>query len=204
VAPDLVLTDIRMPGLTGLELIEKIRERDQDAEVIIISGYSEFDYAQRAIRFGVTDYLLKPIKEPQLREAVEIALKRHENKRLQKGIAQADESREASMIHRLKACVAERYGEPSLTLKWIANNVLFMNVDYVSRRFVAETGEKFSAYLMHIRMERAKQLFGGGQRDIQHVAEQVGCGNSQRYFSQVFKKYVGLSPTQYLAQSGDL
>lgn len=64
--PDILITDIRMPGYSGLELIEKIKGSEEDLEIIIISGYAHFAYAQTAIKFGVGDYLLKPINREEL------------------------------------------------------------------------------------------------------------------------------------------
>ncbi|MFC0524881.1 response regulator [Pontibacillus salicampi] len=65
-APHLIITDIRMPKMNGLHFIEKVRETNQHVKFIIISGYDEFEYAQRALRNGVVDFLLKPIKPSQL------------------------------------------------------------------------------------------------------------------------------------------
>lgn len=64
--PDILVTDIRMPGCNGLELIEAVKKRNREIEVVIISGYAEFEYAQSAIKYGVGDYLLKPINQEQL------------------------------------------------------------------------------------------------------------------------------------------
>ncbi len=64
--PDILITDIRMPGYSGLELIEKIKASEADLEIIIISGYAHFAYAQTAIKYGVGDYLLKPINKEEL------------------------------------------------------------------------------------------------------------------------------------------
>ncbi len=71
VCPDLLITDIRMPGLSGLELIEKVKAACPEVEIIIISGYAHFEYAQQAIRFGVGHYLLKPINKAELTETLE-------------------------------------------------------------------------------------------------------------------------------------
>lgn len=66
IKPDIVITDIRMPGFDGLELIRRTQEIRKDIYFVIISGYSQFEYAQNAIKFGVEDYLLKPIKKKEL------------------------------------------------------------------------------------------------------------------------------------------
>ncbi len=69
--PDILLTDIRMPGLTGLELVKKIRQEEMNIKVVFISGFADFFYAQKALRMGVSDYLLKPVEEEELREILE-------------------------------------------------------------------------------------------------------------------------------------
>ncbi|MEG1575342.1 MAG: response regulator, partial [Clostridium sp.] len=68
--PDIVITDIRMPGYDGLELIKRAKSEGINTEFIIISGYRHFEYAQNAIRYGVGDYLLKPIKKDELMDAL--------------------------------------------------------------------------------------------------------------------------------------
>lgn len=68
---DILITDIRMPGLNGLELIEKVREISPEIKIMIISGYANFEYAQNALKQGVSDYLLKPINKDALNEALE-------------------------------------------------------------------------------------------------------------------------------------
>lgn len=68
--PDIVITDIRMPGYNGVDVIRIGKEYNSDIQFIIISGYSQFDYAQNAIHYGVSDYLLKPIKAEELTKAL--------------------------------------------------------------------------------------------------------------------------------------
>ena len=69
--PDAVITDINMPGMTGLELIETAREEFPSVNFIVISGYTDFEYVQTALRFGVWDYLLKPIQKKELNGILE-------------------------------------------------------------------------------------------------------------------------------------
>lgn len=68
--PDIVITDIRMPGYDGIELIERAKRHNPAIDFIIISGYRHFDYAQKAIRFGVEDYLLKPLKAVEINQTL--------------------------------------------------------------------------------------------------------------------------------------
>lgn len=108
------------------------------------------------------------------------------------------EKNTSPLIENISRYVEEHLDDPNLTLKWIAENHLFMNVDYVSKRFIKETGQKFSAYLTALRIQKAKQLLTDGHSEqIQWVAQQVGCGNNPQYFSQIFKKSTGLTPSAY-------
>ncbi|MEI3521481.1 MAG: response regulator [Anaerosacchariphilus sp.] len=75
--PDLVMTDIRMPGYDGMELLKRARIQNPDMEFIIISGYSHFEYAQTAIRYGVSDYILKPVNEEALNATLQKVRQRY-------------------------------------------------------------------------------------------------------------------------------
>ena len=75
--PDLVITDIRMPGLDGLALIKQAKAIQNDLQFIVISGHKQFDYAQTAIKYGVAEYLLKPIKQLELDQTLRKMIKRH-------------------------------------------------------------------------------------------------------------------------------
>lgn len=69
--PDIVITDIRMPGLTGLELIEKSKNEGLNAKFVIISGYSQFEYAKNALQLDVSNYILKPVDEIELNNTLD-------------------------------------------------------------------------------------------------------------------------------------
>lgn len=102
-------------------------------------------------------------------------------------------------IEKLMNYTLEHLADSSLSLKWISNNYLFMNVDYVSKQFYKQTGEKFSAWLNRQRIEKAKDLLLHCDTEkVYMVAESVGCGNNPQYFSQLFKKYTGITPTDYI------
>lgn len=100
---------------------------------------------------------------------------------------------------RIDEYVRNNLSDTNLSLKWIAENYLYMNVDYVSRRFLKETGTKFSHYLTELRISKAKELLAiNGCDKIQSIAESVGCGNNPQYFSQLFKKATGITPSNYM------
>ena len=107
------------------------------------------------------------------------------------------------MVSQIYVYVEQHLQDSALTLKWIAENYLFMNVDYVSKKFYKETGQKFSQYLTKMRIGKAKELITKNPEEpIKNVAEQVGCGNNPQYFSQLFKKQTGMTPTDYITSLG--
>ena len=95
--------------------------------------------------------------------------------------------------------IGEHLSDSNLSLKWISENYLFMNPDYVSKMFVKQTGSKFSAYVTELRIQEAKKLLLEHSEESPYaVAEMVGFGNNPQYFSQIFKKYTKLSPKDYV------
>ena len=107
------------------------------------------------------------------------------------------------MVSQIYVYVEQHLQDSALTLKWIAENYLFMNVDYVSKKFYKETGQKFSQYLTKMRIGKAKELIAKNPEEpVKNVAEQVGCGNNPQYFSQLFKKQTGMTPTDYITSLG--
>lgn len=104
------------------------------------------------------------------------------------------------LTERIMAYVREHLSDCDLTLKKIAEQYLYMNVDYVSRKFHQSTGKKFSQYLAEQRVERAKELLTDEDNKMQYVVEQVGCGNNPQYLSQIFKKIEGITPGKWVVK----
>ena len=95
-------------------------------------------------------------------------------------------------------CIQKNKDNPKLSLNWVAREVFFMNENYLGKLFLKETGEKFSQYVMKIRMEKAKELIENNQNfKIFEVTKMVGFEDNTQYFSQVFKKYSGYTPSEY-------
>lgn len=145
----------------------------------------------------LTEWLLNVTQEMNL-EQLKLTLAEKLRKLLS---AKPQTSSISAMTQQICDYVNEHLSDPNLTLKRIAEQHLFMNTDYVSKKFQKETGTRFSSYLTDVRIERAKQLLVSAESDkIQTIAEQVGCGNSPQYFSQLFNKKTGMTPSSYIAR----
>lgn len=361
--PDIVLTDINMPGLSGLELIYRITQISKDTEFVILSGYGDYKYTKEAMKLGIQFYLLKPCSETEIIEVMQSVKKVCLHKRVQREQEQdsylmlrrlhesvirnliaismtehpnyeamrlkyerfldfdhvgyevcsvycADEDvckhaicafgeyhnshaakipsyclqcgdalylafesydydyqpldkhmenicgsknyhryslqslnellpylhktmkenqsksinvgfdrqclhradPEAGMkpiemdagddfVGRILEIVEQNISNPELSLKNISEKYLYMNVDYVSKKFIKATGKKFSAFLAEARIRKAKKMFSDDTSiSVNEVADAVGCGNNPQYFSQLFKKVAGMTPTAYIKQ----
>lgn len=109
--PDILITDIRMPGCSGLELIERVKKKAPELEIIIISGYAHFEYAKSAIRFGVGEYLLKPINRTELVTTLESLKGKIEGRRREKEDKEQLEQKSKNDVERLRELLLERLQE---------------------------------------------------------------------------------------------
>lgn len=206
--PDIVLTDIKMPGMSGLELIARVCEADLDTEFIILSGYADFDYAKQAIQYQVSNYLLKPCNENQIIEAVQKAAalirRRKKIRELIPGQLLSPETTHPGYkdcVQKILDYVDLHFADSSLSLKKIAAEVLYMNEDYLSKEFSKATGQKFTEYITTLRMTKAKALLSSDAfQTVTHVAEQVGFSHNPQYFVQLFKNTAGMTPRAYARQ----
>ncbi len=192
--PDVVITDIRMRAMDGLTLIGKIRDIYPDMPIMIITGHGEFEYARQALRYGVCEYLLKPID----RKAFVIALEKILGKRpIQIAEDEPIEPADGSnhwVIPKIKKYVAD-YPDRDLTLQTLADMV-HLNPAYLSHLFKQETELNLSDYITLTRLERAKYLLKNTPLKIYDIAQMSGF-QSPKYFMLVFKNHVGISPGAY-------
>lgn len=113
--------------------------------------------------------------------------------------ASPSSERQSPNITLVKAYVKKHYANENLSLKWLAENYLFVSVGYLSKQFVKEEGIRFSDYMNRVRMEEATRLMRYYHSDnINSIARQVGFGNNPQYFRQVFKRYHNCTPSDYL------
>ncbi|MDQ0111368.1 response regulator transcription factor [Paenibacillus harenae] len=102
------------------------------------------------------------------------------------------------IIHKMVRVIEEHISNPDLSLNWVASEILYMNADYLGKLFKKETGEKFSNYVVKMRVELAiKEIESTGDVKVFELAEKFGFGDNPQYFSQVFKKHTGFTPSEY-------
>ena len=188
--PDVVFADIRMPGLSGLELLQAIPEVSPESKVVIISGYAEFSYAQEAVQHHAYDYLLKPIKPEELSRVMTAIINERD------GVTDEERMPVVSdrMIDNVLSEIREHYMEDiSLTSLSAKYNI---SMGHLSKLIKEQLSVNFSDYIASLRIQRAKELLRDDSLSIQEISEIVGY-NDYFYFTKVFKKVEGISPSKY-------
>ena len=186
---DVIITDIKMPEINGLDLINRIREKDENTKIIILSGYSDFSFAQRAIELGVTRYLTKPTNAREL-----IGILEEIEKNIQKPRREEKQEMKNLFVQKAMDYISMNYSQ-KLTLTKISEQ-LCITPNYLSELFKKHTGQNVSEYIIDYRLEKACQFLKNPQLRIGEVSEKVGI-NDVRYFSSMFKKKYNLTPTEY-------
>ncbi len=188
--PDLILLDIRMPGCDGLQAAETILAQSPGASVVIVSAYNEFDYARTALRAGVADYLLKPVRPAEIAALV--------------AKAAAAPAPPAGPVHPLVAQV-EQYIRANLDspikLRDIAQAV-YLSQFHLSRTFKQLTGRSVVDHIQDLRLAQAEELLKATGLTVTEIAGRVGFKDAA-YFTTCFKNRYGVSPLQYRKNFGN-
>lgn len=200
--PDIIIMDIKMPGINGIKALELIKKENPNKEIIMLTAYDDFEFIHKVLVLGGSDYILKPIKPDKIMEIVDNIIDKVENK----GIELVD-----------KKHIDEKYSDSSLTneekvvdkvSKYIDDNmdkmlkleelasICNLSPGYFSRVFKKETGKTVITYINEKKVERAKKLLKESKEPIINISLDLGfddCG----YFIRVFKKITGLTPKAF-------
>ena len=188
--PDLVITDVRMPVMDGLEMIRRLTEEGARCRFIILSGYADFAYAQQAIKLGVRAYVTKPVDEDELAQAI-LSLFAEKD-----GDARSDPAPgpKQDTFDRLLEYVREHFNE-DMTQQELSER-FFLNPVYISQLFRKRTGMTYQNYLTRLRIDRARRYLEETDLMVYEISERVGYSDTA-YFSRVFEKTTGIRPTDY-------
>lgn len=173
--PDLVFLDIQMPGMNGFEVMSE----EPDRRYIIVTAYDMFEYAQKALRLGAADILLKPIELAQVQQAVERAT--------------GTKLTGNDTVNEIAAYLRQHYSEKIL-LSALAEQ-FFLTESHVARLFKKHMGESVMNYLHRVRIENAKRLLDEG-RSVKDAAQTVGYDSLNNFYKH-FKAVTGETPAAY-------
>lgn len=199
---DLLITDIKMPYVDGLDLARRAKEVSPALRTLIISAYEDFSYAKQAISIGVEEYLLKPIDPAEFFRVMERLAGQIGERKEKESAKQALRGLPETMNSKIReVClyIQEHYRE-ELSLDILAAKV-YINRDYLSRLFKKETGQNIGAYIRQVRMEEAKRLLLSTSLKVSAVASQTGYPNSA-YFTKAFCDYAGVTPERFREMKG--
>ena len=216
---DLILMDIEMPGMSGLDAARAVLAQRPSCRVIFVTAYSLFQYAHEAVHLGACDYLLKPVDPDELEASVRRAMRQIETERKLEELAAAQPQPEQTETEE-EAEDAPEEGENSQTAlvmahvrRYLEDNYMFdLSLDsvgeilhispaYLSAQFKKYQKMNFLDCLTELRINAAKELLADPFRSSAEVASMVGYEDAS-YFARAFKKRTGMTPTQYRRQSG--
>ncbi len=217
----ILILDIEMPGITGIEAAEKIREADKECCIIFLTAFDEFAYAKKAITIRALDYLLKPFDEQELMLVVEEAVRRTEQRgdgiprdphgggpdrgqhgemppEMSPGAAALPDGAEAARLGRVAEDIS-RYIQQNyvqdISMQELARKMNYSEA-YFCKLFKQCFHKNFTAYLTEYRVKEAKKLLMQPTVNVKEAGRCVGYTDSG-YFAKVFKRVTGMSPTEY-------
>ncbi|SEN07287.1 Helix-turn-helix domain-containing protein [Lihuaxuella thermophila] len=223
--PDLIMMDIKMPGIDGVEAVKEIKQLHPQTKFIMVSAFDTFEYARQVMQQGVKEYLLKPSRKSEIIRAVERTLaemkrereEKEEQDSLRKKLQQAlgliqsglvprepastdppvflcDDPKVQSMMNKAKQFIDDHYMK-GVSLEDVAGHV-GLSPYYFSKLFKEWFQVTFTDYLTGIRIEKAKQMILHSDCSLKEICFNVGY-RDPNYFSRVFKKMTGFSPSEY-------
>ena len=190
VRPDILITDICMPGQSGLVMLAGLRSEFPDMQVTVLTGYREFSYAQEAIRLGVTRFLLKPSKMAEINEALAVMVEKLKDREPSSG----DQNTGSFIVNQAIAYMEKHYAE-KLTLQDVAE-VCYVSQWHLSKLLNKYSEQSFYDLLNGIRINAAKELLRDPSLRVGDVGMRVGYADSA-HFARIFKKIAGCSANEY-------
>lgn len=188
--PDIIIMDIHMPLMNGLESAHEIRQEFPQTLILLNTAYAEFEFARKAIDYNLDAYLLKPASEEQIFGAIENCLDKRQLPSSPPGCTGGPQD----AVSTVTAYIDSHFRQ-SLSLQELADLVHF-SPSYLSRIFHQETGLTIKAYVNERRLCYAMNLLRNTELSIQEIAAECGF-STPSHFNRVFKQHTGGSPLEF-------
>lgn len=190
--PHVLFTDIKMPLMDGLAIVEHVHRNVPHVRCVIISGYNDFEYAKTAMKFKAYDYLLKPLNKFELSKTL-----RKLKDELLSEQALLNSERETSTENIVKSIIQylQMNYEKEINFTQIASDYNF-SASYLTKIFKEHSCTSPIKYLIDYRINIAKGMLADTSLTIKEIAEKTGFVD-QFYFSKCFKSHCGITPSQY-------
>lgn len=194
--PEIIITDIHMNAISGLGLIERLRQKQCKAHIFVLSGYDDYNYVRRAFLLGAVDYMLKPLAVGELDRKLRAVLRERPKapeSAEPRGSPEPPEEN-CDIIEAAIQCIDENLNK-NLNMKEIADT-MGISYFYFSKLFKQKTGYNFVEFLHLRRIELAKQYLHEPEFTISEIGYKLGY-ESPKQFSRAFSRYCGCSPSAY-------
>ncbi len=200
---DIILMDIEMPGVSGIDAAKQIIAQNPKCKVIFVTAYSLFNYAHEAVKLGACDYILKPVKADDVGKAIRLAINQIDAQRQLESLAESskfaeheeNDEKTSALMRKVKKYLQHNYMMYDISLDSVSE-ILNINPSYFSAQFKRAFGINFVEYLTDLRINAAKELLQDPLRSTAEIAGMVGY-DSANYFTRAFKKNVGMTPTEF-------
>ncbi|EGT5619119.1 response regulator [Clostridium perfringens] len=200
--PDIIIMDIKMPGINGIKALELIKKENPNKEIIMLTAYDDFEFIHKVLVLGGSDYILKPIKPDKIMGIVDNIIDKVENKSIELGdkkhihekYSDSSLTNEEKIVDKVSKYIDDNM-DKMLKLEELAS-ICNLSPGYFSRVFKKETGKTVITYINEKKVERAKKLLKESKEPIINISLDLGfddCG----YFIRVFKKITGLTPKAF-------
>ena len=193
---DAMITDIKMPRMNGMELIENAIGIYPDLKVAIISAYKDFEYAKMAMKYGVKEFVVKPVVFEELKSCV-LSLKKELDSTVvnQKSESEIVENQDTDKIILKAISYINAHLNKNISLQEISSYV-GLNKNYFCAYFKKHTGDSFINFVTKLKIEHVKNILRTDDVKISALSEMIGYKN-QTHFYNLFKSYTGMTPLQY-------
>lgn len=199
---DVILSDIKMPMMDGIELAAYVNEYYSSIKIIFLSGHKEFEYARQALQYGVKEYIVKPTKFNELVSCFSKLKEELDQEQLDPLKEEPEDHIEETycdkIIKDINTYILNNYATATLEE---AASIVHMSQQYLSKFYAKYSNENFSSFLLKVRMEKAKELLKDYQYKTYEISEIVGYQNSKN-FTRAFKKYYNITPRQFRMTKG--